>query len=149
MCMCVCVLLLFSALYACYASYTILFNYTTWYKIYLFVFCNYIYMHIHITLLLLLLLFLLFLQFRSEEQESISRSRLRLLLQGSKTLAEKGLTVHTYAQGFDFDNESDQAESMVDASPIFLVLTRAKPLIMLLLLLLVVVMNRKILIINS
>lgn len=50
---------------------------------------------------------LLLLQFRSEEQESISRSRLRLLLQGSKTLAEKGLTVHTYAQGFDFDNESD------------------------------------------
>ena len=54
-----------------------------------------------------LTLLLLLLQFRSEEQESISRSRLRLLLQGSKTLAEKGLTVHTYAQGFDFDNESD------------------------------------------
>ena len=44
-------------------------------------------------------------KFRSEEKEIESKERLQVLLKGRESYAKHGLTVHTYADGFDFDDE--------------------------------------------
>jgi hypothetical protein len=46
-----------------------------------------------------------------------SRTRLQALLQGHKTYHKQGLSIHTYTDGFDFDNESDGGSASVMSSP--------------------------------
>lgn len=56
-----------------------------------------------------------YLQFRSEEKEAASRACLDALLLGQQSYRREGLSVRTYAQGFDFDDESG-SECDPDAS---------------------------------
>jgi hypothetical protein len=45
----------------------------------------------------------------------MSRARLEALLQGQQTYHREGLSIHTYTQGFDFDDEASDMESSVQS----------------------------------
>jgi hypothetical protein len=45
----------------------------------------------------------------------MSRARLEALLQGQQTYHIEGLSIHTYTQGFDFDDEASDMESSVQS----------------------------------